>query len=167
MTSKIRRAIQTGYRLIDLTEYPALSEETVAYSATITKDGAEVGTVTNDGHGGADLPRFTDRATEAAFEEAAQSACPDAGDPFWATEDFLESLHQHALLAAEIDQVAAKQAVLQRPSDGDWLDTGLYCTHRLPAAVIEETLRGEEGDWRIWDSTAGDFRSVRTDQAVQ
>ena len=49
------------------------SEETLCFQANITLDGKKVGTASNDGRGGCDLIRFSDKAARALFiEEAAK-----------------------------------------------------------------------------------------------
>lgn len=153
----IRAAMQTGYRLTNVETYPLMSEETTAYSATITKDGRPIGTIRNDGRGGADLPRFNTAADRKDYETAAKAADPAEDEP-WATEEaFAGNLLTHALMAREVE--AEQGTVFQRPEDGDWLDTLTFRVSRHPREAMMAALRQREG-WRIWDSEAGDFQPV-------
>jgi len=52
------------------------SEETTCFTANIMLDGKKVGDVSNDGHGGCDLPRFNTPAEREAYKAAAD-ALPD------------------------------------------------------------------------------------------
>lgn len=160
----IRNAIETGYRLTNLREYPAMSQETIAYTATITKDGTKVGTVRNDGCGGADFADLNDREATEAFQAAATQTYPSAHSPFEAQEELLLALHSHALMAREMNKVAKTETPLQKPDYGDWLETGTYCTVPHPDAEQVEAEMVKEGrtDWRIWDRSAGDFRTIGT-----
>lgn len=152
----IRKAIQTGYRLTNLNDYPAMSQETTAYTATITKHGQEVGTIRNDGRGGADLPTFPSRDTREGFEMAARLTHPESEES-WAVEEFLGDLRHHAVLAREVD--AEKGTVIQDPDAGDWLDSHTYQVTKYGPDEVIDALRSI-GGWRIWDADGGDFRPI-------
>ena len=83
------------YRNFSISE--SLSEETLAFTAQILRDGVVVGTVSNDGRGGADMWRFANRNDRIAFEEAAVAAHPQAHGRFDAQEMFSATLFETAM----------------------------------------------------------------------
>lgn len=153
----IRAARRTGYRFTNVQTYPQMSEETTAYSATITKDGRTVGTIRNDGRGGADLPRFNTAQDDQDYADAAKAADPQEADSWVREEAFAGNLLAHALMAREVD--AEQGTVFQRPEDGDWLDTLTFRVSKHPRAVVVGAL-SQKGGGRIWDSETGDFQPV-------
>lgn len=55
--------------LTNLKISPALSHETLAFTATLCLAGTPIGSVENDGQGGSNLYRFPDREDRARFEQ--------------------------------------------------------------------------------------------------
>ncbi len=87
-----------AYRNIRIDE--RMSQETLAFTGDITRDGLTVGTVRNDGTGGADFWFFPAREDQVAFEEAAMASFPDAGGRFAAQEEL-----SYELLVTAVEQV--------------------------------------------------------------
>ena len=66
------------YSIRKYQEIPA--REGVAFHGEILRDGAKIGTVSNDGNGGCNSYHFPVRADHAALFEAAKLAMPDEAD---------------------------------------------------------------------------------------
>ena len=92
-----------GFTYNDLCIDDRASEETLAFSAAVTRDGMPSGIVRNDGHGGCDVVRLDSGVDQRAFEALAVERHPDC-DPFTAAE----------LLSADLFARAAHVAAVER-----------------------------------------------------
>lgn len=115
MSEQTKTSIR-GFQYTRYRETQGASQETIAYTATIVRDGREVGKVFNAGGGGADMQTWADREDREAFQNAARAEYPDATDGFHAVE----------LLSGALAGMAEMTAFLRRkrswvvfvPSDG-------------------------------------------------
>ena len=99
------------YALKGFRSYPKLTEETLAFTASLTRDGKKVAEVKNDGHGGMNLTYFQDRAEERAFLDFARALPPyqTDGQSLTMDGDFFLSL-----LASQEEQRAFDAKQTQR-----------------------------------------------------
>lgn len=90
--TKATPATFAGYRLVGYTEHPRMTQETIAFDAEVHYQGTRVGTLSNDGQGGAH--RFTpDSAEDNRATSAADKAFPGVRDTTHGfTYDLFESL---------------------------------------------------------------------------
>lgn len=116
--------------------------EITAYSSTITKEGRTVGTVRNDGRGGADLPRFNTATDRTDYADKATH--PEETTPWEAEESLCGHLLTHALMARQLD--TEKGTAYQKPEDGDWLETLKFRVSRRPRDVVTAALHRAGGD---------------------
>lgn len=159
---QIERALSTGYRFTHYQEYPALSQETDAYSATLTRAGSPVANVSNEGQGGISLARFDEPEEAQEFAAAATGFAPDL-ERTSAEEAVLEDLRMHAIIVQELTTKGRKQLLVQLPEDGSVWETGSYRAvklHGLPRDERAALLRKNYPDLKVWHEEAQEFRTI-------
>lgn len=106
-----------GFQYTRHHEFQEVSQKTIAYTATITRNGREVGAVHNAGRGGADMQTWGTPADRVAFEDTARAEYPDAAS----ASDAVELLSQLLAGMAEITALLRRKRswVVYVPSDGD------------------------------------------------
>lgn len=87
-----------GYRLVGYTEHPRMTQETIAFDAEVHHQGTRVGTLSNDGRGGAH--RFTaDSIEDNLAADAANKSFPGIRNT---TYEFTYDLFESLALAGDI-----------------------------------------------------------------
>lgn len=160
--SRIAEALATGFRVTKLQEYKGLSQETMAFSAILTKDGKPYAEITNDGHGGADmvnpLPGKAPAGGWADFMTPINEAAAKVrGDDFMAFESFIGDLVEHAVVVAEMNR--KRNLCYRLPADGDFWETGAYryVPSKYNQAQAREAIKRDLPGAMFWDKKAGDF----------
>lgn len=130
-----------------------LSRETEAFSATIYIEGLKAATVENDGGGGANLYRFSDRALEQKFHEHCKSLPPlqsEHGPLSMDADLFLGELMEQQEMARH----CKKKTLFRIPGDPD---DGTYRSVSAPftKALKEHLVRKYGEDITILNETLG------------
>ena len=145
-----------GYALTDYQPDTAGSRDSIRFSATITKDGAPVATVRNEGHGGCHIFDWDDPRQEAAFE--AFAAAWNAERPMagcWDGDQFV----MHLCAIEEMNQLRGVCFVLDGDDfwgAGNFRSFDPAISRRVALATLREGPMRKRHP-RVWDRQVGDF----------
>lgn len=121
--------------------YPRLSEETLAFTATLTFKGKPIAEVKNEGCGGCNITRFTHREDEAALIAFAKALPPYKGD----TGESGLSMDMDFFLSLLAD--AEDNNAFRTKESKRWIRT---CTK----ATVFRFLGDKAGSWRTVATTS-------------
>lgn len=144
----------SGFRYSRYREDRQRSEETPAFTADIEFDGVRVGSVVNDGQGGADRIMFDDQETSDAFDAAASRHFGD-GSPWAAQEDMSLELATRAHLAAALNR--KRKVVATREGDPSPWSSGQVFEFNGSREELAQVVEGDGHSYRVWDKKREDF----------
>jgi hypothetical protein len=142
-----------GYRATKIQEWDG--REGMGFNMTLTRDGKEVGTITNEGRGGIDSSHFVNRDESYAFHQRAQLLTAETFEPEGEVSIALRT-------AAEMSRKRSVPVVF----DGDdFYKGGSYRNASVPKGWTRDeyikALGKHEGNRakgiKIWDKDAADF----------
>ena len=154
-----------GYRLKSFKE--AGGEETLRFEAVLTKDGKDVLTVSNDGHGGAH--RYAYDRTKDGFDEFvafAEQWEQESGYPFGGTKVDPDSFINHLTLCATINRARSIAVIHDDMNPFDYRD-GRYLSYKAPwdlrdalAGSLAAHKDAKERNYRVWSRETWKFEPV-------
>lgn len=148
----------SGFRYVRFREDRARTDETPAFTADIELDGTKVGSVVNDGHGGADRIMFDDQSAERRFEAAASRHFGD--ETSWGSQ---ESLSLELAWRAEVAAAFSRKRKLVATRDGDpspWT-SGQHLEFKGSREEFSRAVEGDEHTYRVWDKQREDFIALQ------
>ena len=139
------------------------SEETYCYSATVYFDGKRVGTVRNDGHGGADYEYIENKGGWNAMQDYIDTLPPQNPDEKFTLEPSLEmichDLVSDWLMIKDMKRAMSKKVLFQKNGDNR-----VFQSKSAPNAA---TLKDWIGQVANRDDTAEVLNLLPTEKALE
>lgn len=113
--------MNVGLKSVKISQH--LSQETTAFSATVTLDGKNIGTVRNDGHGGSHVYLWDDRQAGIALEEwAATQELEFKFEKLDQIVDRLLQAHEQGRVKKRLAKLCQKEVLFRLKGDqaGRW-----------------------------------------------